>query len=138
MLQYMPSTTKLFVPLFFTITLAIIGADLYFLYSSDDCLNQHIIFQSITLHTLLQRNIFLNLIGLTMIGFAIKNNYPFLLKSMTRSMMVLYDVTSFLLSIVLIYNYIGYNNCSGNLSKYILARMSGSIFTLVKGIYKNN
>ena len=129
MSQYMPSTTKLFVPLFFTITLVIIGADLYFLYSSDDCLN---------VGKILQRNIFLNLIGLTMIGFAIKNDYPFLLKSMTRSMMVLYDVTSFLLSIVLIYNYIGYNNCSVNLSKYILARISGSIFTLVRGIYKNN
>ena len=127
MSQYMPSTTKLFVSLFFTITLAIIGADLYFLYSSDVCLN---------VGKILERNIFLNLIGLTMIGFAIKNDYPFLMKSVTKMMMLLYDVTSFLFFIVLIYNYMYSNTCSGNLSKYLIARMSGSIFTLVKVIYK--
>jgi hypothetical protein len=132
----MSTATKMFIPLFFTITLVIIISDLYFSYLSDSCLKQQI-FGVINVGILLQRNFWLNSIGLTIIGFAIKNDHPYLIKSMTTSMNVLYDVTSFLLCIALIYNYIEHNNCSDNLFNYILARISGSIFTLVKEVYKN-
>jgi hypothetical protein len=129
----MSTATKIFIPLFFTITLLIIIADLYFSYSSDRCLNQKI-FGVMNVGNLLQRNLWLNSIGLTIIGIAIKNDYPFLIKPVTTSMMLIYDITSFFLCIALIYNY---NTCSGYLFKYIIARISGSIFTLVKEVYKN-
>ena len=117
--------------LFLMVTLLIIGADLYFSYSSDICLRQQILFQSINVGKLLEKNSWFNLIGLIIIGFAIKNDYTFLMKSVTKIMMILYDVTSFLLCTVLIYNYIYSNNCSSMLFRYMVVRISGSIFPLL-------
>ena len=136
MSQYLQPVTAFIITLILSITVLCISADLYFAYSSDICLKEPIFLSQITLGEWLSISGFLNIACLGLLVYCVKKNQSDLMKLCTKIIMVTYDFTSIIFVTGFLYTYL-YSKiyCSGNLSKYMLAHIGGSILTIVNGYF---